>query len=106
MWIGALFLALAAGGAGPAADAGRCEPAEPCWLKRLHPVGGWDPYGGGLLHWWDPRCFPCGGGAPDDYCRKKLPDACRPPYPPYFQWGPPEVCPPKGKCPGGGCAPR
>jgi hypothetical protein len=59
-------------------------------LQRLHPVGGWDPYGGGLLHWWNRHCFPhdCG---PDDYCRKPLPKVCWPPYPPSYTWGPPEL---------------
>ena len=90
-WLTALVLAVAVAGRGYAGDHG-CEPTEPCWLKRIHPVGGWDPYGGGILHWWNPNCFPCGGG-PDDYCRRKLPCACWPPYPPYFQWGPPECCP-------------
>ena len=57
-------------------------------LGRLGPVGGWDPYGGGLLRWWNPCCFPrC--GAPDDYCRKPLPKVCWPPYPPYYIWGAP-----------------
>jgi hypothetical protein len=61
------------------------------FLQRLHPAGGWHPYGGGLLHWWDPHCFPrC--GAPDDYCRKPLPCVCWPSYPSYYTWGPPEMC--------------
>jgi hypothetical protein len=68
-----------------------------CFLQRLGPVGGWNPYGGGLLRWWPPHCFPC-GGAPDDYCRKPLPRVCWPPYPPYYIWGPPEICPPQGNC--------
>ena len=56
---------------------------------RLSPAGGWHPYGGGLLHWWNPHCFPrC--GAPDDYCRKKPPQVCWPPYPPDYSFGPPE----------------
>src|SRR5262249_9761486 len=37
-----------------------CPPPEEHFLKRIHPVGGWHPYGGGLLHWWPPHCFPCG----------------------------------------------
>jgi hypothetical protein len=42
------------------------------FLRRLGPVGGWNPDGGGLFHWWNPDCFasPC---TPDDYCRKPLP---------------------------------
>ncbi len=53
-----------------------CPPPEGHFLHRIHPVGGWNP-GGGLLHWWNPHCFPrwCG---PDDYCRKPPPDVCRP----------------------------
>jgi hypothetical protein len=101
VWVIALLLTPGAGGRGYAGDHDCCEPAEPCWLKRLGPVGGWHPYGGGLLHWWNPHCFPC-GGAPDDYCRKPLPCACWPAYPPYFTWGPPEVCHPPA-CPPRGC---
>ena len=80
--------------AGPAKSG---EPTPEGFLQRLGPAGGWHPYGGGLLCWWPRGCFPrCGG--PDDYCRKSLPSACWPPYPPYFIWGPPEICCPKGKC--------
>ena len=65
-----------------------CDPPEDEFLRRLSPVGGWHPYGGGLLHWWPRDCFPrCGG--PDDYCRKPLPRVCWPPYPPYYIWGSP-----------------
>src|SRR5439155_24759024 len=64
-----------------------CElPPQPSF-QRVRPVGGWDPYGGGLLHWWNPCCFPH-RGAPDDYCRKPLPNVCWPPYPPYYIWAP------------------
>ena len=66
------------------------ESAQQRFLQRMHPVGGWHPYGGGLLHWWNPHCFPR-QGAPDDYCRKPLPRVCWPPYPPYYVWGPPEI---------------
>jgi hypothetical protein len=59
-------------------------------LRRLHPVGGWHPYGGGLFHWWNRACFP-GCGAPDDYCRKPLPKLCWPHYSPFYTWGPPEI---------------
>jgi hypothetical protein len=55
--------------------------------------------GGGLLHWWDPACYPCYGG-PDDYCRKSLPKLCWPgPYPSSYIWGPPETCCPRSKLP-------
>jgi hypothetical protein len=48
---------------------------------RFAPVGGWNPYGGGLFHWWNPNCFPrpCG---PDDYNCKPLPRVCFPSPPP------------------------
>ncbi len=41
-------------------------------LGPIGPVGGCDPDGGGLLHWWRRDCLlpPCG---PDDYCPKPLP---------------------------------
>jgi hypothetical protein len=65
-------------------------PRGPHFLRRLSPSGGWHPYGGGLLHWWNPQCFPrCGGR--DDYCCKPLPKVCWPPYPPYYRWEPPEI---------------
>jgi hypothetical protein len=99
VWIGAFLLALSGGTWGLAGEPACCEPAEPYWLKRLRPVGGWDPYGGGLLHWWNPHCFPR-GGAPDDYDRKKLPCVCWPPYPPSSTWGPPAAAP---TVPGGDC---
>jgi hypothetical protein len=98
-WVGALLLALVAAGRGPGGEPRCCPPPEERWWMRLHPVGGWDPDGGGLLHWWPRCCFPC-DGAPDDYCRKKPPRVCWPPYPPYFIWGPPEICLP-GPCNGG-----
>jgi hypothetical protein len=88
VWIGALVLATVVLGRARGADPHPCEPAEGGWLKNWHPVGGWDPYGGGLLHWWNPHCFPCAGG-PDDYCRKTIPCVCWPPYPPYFRWSAP-----------------
>ena len=41
------------------------EPGCRNFLQRMRPAGGWHPDAGGLLHWWDPHCFPrCGG--PDD----------------------------------------
>jgi hypothetical protein len=89
LWIGVLLVALLSRGGELAAQSSCCAPSEDCFLKRLGPVGGWNPYGGGLLHWWDPCCFPhCGG--PNDYCRKPLPNVCWPPYPPYYIWGMPE----------------
>jgi hypothetical protein len=90
VWIGALVVALIASSRGLGAEPRCCEPSWDGFLKRVAPVGGCDPYGGGLLHWWDPCCFPR-GGAPDDYCRKPLPRVCWPPYPPFYSWGPPEI---------------
>jgi hypothetical protein len=92
VWVGAALLALVAGGRGLAGEPGCCEPAPSCFLRRIAPVGGWCPYGGGLVRWWPPHCFPrCGG--PDDYCHKTLPRVCWPPYPPYYIWGRPESPP-------------
>jgi hypothetical protein len=74
-----------------------CESPREAFLQRIGPAGGWHPYGGGLLRWWDASCFPhCGG--PDDYCRKSLPKLCWPgPYPSSYIWGPPESCCPPNK---------
>jgi hypothetical protein len=95
LWLWTVAAALLAGGRGLGGEPACCPPPQECLLKRLAPVGGWHPYGGGLLHWWNPHCFPR-SGAPDDYCRKKLPNVCWPPYPPYYIWGPPELCCPPG----------
>lgn len=92
-WIGAFLLALLVVGQGIGGETGCSEPASQGVMERFHPVGGWHPDGGGLLHWWPRHCFPCDRG-PDDYCRKKLPKVCWPPYPSYYIWGPPPVCPP------------
>src|SRR5438309_9595310 len=97
VWIGALLVAMLAGGRGLGADPGCCESSADCFLKRVSPASGWHPYGGGLLHWWPSHCFPWQGG-PDDYCRKPLPKVCWPPYPSYYIWGPPEI-----RCPERGC---
>jgi len=96
-WIGALLFTLIASGQGLGGEPTSCEPGQPCFLQRVGPVGGWFPYGGGLLHWWNPHCFPrCGG--PDDYCRKTLPPVCWPSYPPWYVWCPsaPVVAVPDG----------
>jgi hypothetical protein len=100
VWIGAFLITLIAYGRGLGGEPGCCKPPQDSFLERLHPVGGWHPYGGGLLHWWNPHCFPC-GGAPDDYCRKPLPRVCWPPYPPYYIWGSPESCCPQDNGPRG-----
>jgi hypothetical protein len=94
VWMGTLAVALIAGGQELCAGPPCCEPPQDSFLKRLGSVGGWCPDGGGLLRWWPAHCFPrC--GAPDDYCRKPLPRVCWPAYPPYYIWGPPEVCHPE-----------
>jgi hypothetical protein len=94
--IGAVLLAQIAAGWAFGGEPPCSEPRA-CSLQQLGPVGGWDPYGGGLLHWWPKHCFPrC--GAPDDYCRKPLPPVCWRCYPSYYIWAPPDVCPPQGKC--------
>ncbi len=51
------------------------QASGPGLLGRIAPVGGCNPDGRGLLHWWDPDCYPrpCG---PDDYCRKPFPRFC------------------------------
>jgi len=86
------FIALAISGKGFAGEPPCCgEPQADGFLQRLHPAGGWNPYGGGLLRWWRPDCFPCVGG-PDDYRRKPLPNVCWPAYPSYYIWGPPQSC--------------
>jgi hypothetical protein len=91
LWLGALLIALIAAGRGTGQEPQHCDPAQTSFLQRWYPAGGWHPYGGGLLSWWNPYCFPrCGG--PDDYCRKPLPKVCWPAYPPYYTWGRPEVC--------------
>jgi hypothetical protein len=49
---------------------------RPHFLARLGPRGGWNPDGRGIYHWWNRHCYPrsC---APDDYCRKPMPELCR-----------------------------
>jgi hypothetical protein len=88
VWIGTLIVALIGAAGGLRAEPLGGDP-QPCFLKRLGPAGGWNPDGGGLLHWWNPHCFPR-SGAPDDYCRKPLPGVCWPAYPAWYKWGPPE----------------
>jgi hypothetical protein len=94
-----MVLALLAWSRGLGGEPACCPPPEPAFLQRVKPVGGWNPYGGGLLHWWPQHCFP-NIGAPDDYCRKSLPRVCWPGYPAYYIWGPQpkEVTTPPTSC--------
>lgn len=102
-WIGTLSLALITASWVSAQEPACCEMHSPV-LQQARPTGGWCPYGC-LFHWWKPDCFPraC---APDDYCRKTLPDVCRPTYPPWYIWGPRQDCCPQGGCCQTGHAPH
>jgi hypothetical protein len=91
-WIAALILTIIAGQRAGADAPPSCGPDHSCLVQRIAPAGGWRPYGGGLLHWWNPHCFPC-AGCPDDYCRKPLPCLCWPAYPPFYVCGAPAVAP-------------
>jgi hypothetical protein len=89
LWTWTLVLTVGTCGQAVGGERGRLDPDRQPFLQRFHPAGGWNPDGGGLLHWWNPHCFPrCGG--PDDYCRKPPPNVCWPPYPPYYMWGTPQ----------------
>src|SRR5262249_12093922 len=75
-WVAALLLAIVAARC-PAGEPAHAAPCDQYFLERVAPAGGWFPYGGGLLCWWDPDCSPrC--GCPDDYHRKRLPCVCWP----------------------------
>jgi hypothetical protein len=99
-WIGTALIGLIAGGWPPGGAPPCCEESRPaCCLQRLAPAGGWHPYGGGLLRWWDPHWFPrC--GSPDDYCRKPLPHIFPPPCPPCSCAGVNSPCTPVTRGPG------
>lgn len=89
-WMLPLVLCLVAGGTAQGGDSECCPPPQEHFWKRWHPVGGWNPYGGSLFHWWNPHCFPkCGG--PDDYCRKPIPRVCWAQYPPFYIVPPAEI---------------
>ena len=47
--MGVLVFTLIACGQGLGGQREYCEPPQQGFLQRLHPVGGWHPYGGGLL---------------------------------------------------------
>ena len=93
-WIGAVLLFLALGVPGRGGQRPCDGPPPTDFWHRFAPAGGWHPYGGGLLHWWDPHCFPRIGG-PDDYCRKPLPRVCWPIHPPCPGAGPAAGGPPQ-----------
>lgn len=103
VWIAGLFIALIAANWVSAQEPTCCERAS-AWLQRLRPAGGWCPYGG-PCRWWKPDCLPrC--GAPDDYCRKTLPNLCLPAYPPWYIFGPRQDCTAHGGCSEPGRTPR
>ena len=54
------------------ADGPGSRSVQSSTLSRLGPVGGWNPDGRGIFHWWDGDCF-SSPRTPDDYCRKPLP---------------------------------
>jgi hypothetical protein len=93
-WVG-VFLGLIVGSGPAVAQPPDSEPGH-SFLQCVGPAGGWCPYGS-PLGWWKPHCFPC-CGAPDDYCRKKCPDVCRPAYPPWYIWVSSPPCHPQGGC--------
>jgi hypothetical protein len=76
-----LLVTLLASATALGGDRGGPDPRSRPFLQRIHPVGGWNPDGRGLIHWWDPHCFstPCG---PNDYCPKPIPSLCRYPVAP------------------------
>jgi hypothetical protein len=80
----AIVVSLVVTGQALAGDDGCCQTDRRHLLERFRPVGGWQPYGGGIFHWWTPHCFPRSHG-PDDYCRKPIPNVCRPSYPPNYE---------------------
>jgi hypothetical protein len=101
----ALLLSLAVAASARGGEYGGNDPRRHSWLQRFHPVGGWNPDGRGLFHWWDPCCFPpiCG---PDDYCRKPIPRVCQLPCMAYGVGRPPAVVVSPGVAPSGLVAPR
>jgi hypothetical protein len=75
------LLTLAIGNSSRGGEPAQLEPHPHQFRCRFAPAGGWNPYGGGLFHWWNPNCFPrpCG---PDDYICKPLPRVCFQSLPP------------------------
>jgi hypothetical protein len=78
----AIVLAVMTHSQARAGGPGDSDAHRPHFLGRLRPVGGCNPDGRGLFHWWNPHCFPQSCG-PDDYCRKPMPNVCRPSAPTY-----------------------
>lgn len=98
MWVGILLVALIVACPGLSSEPPGGQPTQDGFFKRLAPVGGWCPDAGGLLHWWNPDCFPrC--STPDDYCRKPQPKVCWPAYPSSSIWAPPEIGHPQNNVP-------
>ena len=58
--------ALAIGHSSRGGEPSQFEPHPQQFRCRFAPAGGWNPYGGGLFHWWNPNCFPLPCG-PNDY---------------------------------------
>jgi hypothetical protein len=78
VWMATIVVGLIGGGRGLHGESPSCERPQESFLRNLGPAGGWLPYGGGLLGWWDPFCFPRCVPA-DSYCRKPLPQIrCQP----------------------------
>jgi hypothetical protein len=75
--LGAIAVALMMPTQARAGEPGDAQAHKSHFLGRLRPVGGCNPDGRGLFHWWNPNCFPRSCG-PDDYCRKPMPNVCRP----------------------------
>jgi hypothetical protein len=92
--MGTTLLTLIFAGQGLGGEVGQSDEMPRRHLfERIRPAGGWNPYGGGVLHWWNRDCFPC-VAAPDDYCKKQIPRVCWPScYPSYYRWGPTEIGP-------------
>jgi hypothetical protein len=68
---------LAIGHSSRGGEPAQFEPQPRQIRCRFAPAGGWNPYGGGLFHWWNPNCMPLPCG-PDDYNCKPLPRVCFP----------------------------
>jgi hypothetical protein len=101
----ALVFSLITCGQGHGEERADRVPPPQSFLQRLNPAGGWNPYGGGLLHWWNLDCFPR-SGTPDDYCRKPLPRVCWPANPSFSTGAPPAIADPQHNGPRDGSKPK